>query len=319
MSLSIAPRPATTTNHDQFEVRAEGLGRYTIDVSVPAGSARGTKGLPVILVTDGNVLFDLVRTILHSRFAQIASSVLPPSIIVGVGYPADEGLAGFFSRRHFDFHGEWDMTDPLGIHFQMILEGMKMLEGKPDLTMRTGGAEQFSSFIRDDLLPGLAAHYPIDLEARHTLIGESSGGHYVLRDVFDPRSPFSRYVCISPGFGSAPGSIERLEAEYAAGHDDLDADIFLCCGKVEATGTVPEAMAHFASGITWVAEQLAMRAFPSARVAWEVMDLEDHNSIAPRAVTAGLRSVHRLRPGVHDAELAEATLAAIRAMGVPDA
>ena len=40
---------------------------------------------------------------------------------------------------------------------------------------------------------------------------------------------------------------------------------------------------------------------------WEIMNNEDHSSITPRALAAGLRSVHRIRPGVHVEELKKAT------------
>jgi pimeloyl-ACP methyl ester carboxylesterase len=85
-------------------------------------------------------------------------------------------------------------------------------------------------FLPDELLPSLATRYPIALKARHTLIGNSSGGHFALRALYDAASPFRGYVCISPGFGSAEG-IQKAEAEYAAAHDDLDADLFICCGQ----------------------------------------------------------------------------------------
>lgn len=42
MTLSINPRPFQSTQHDQFEVHAEGLGRYVIDVSLPPNMARDT-------------------------------------------------------------------------------------------------------------------------------------------------------------------------------------------------------------------------------------------------------------------------------------
>jgi hypothetical protein len=70
------------------------------------------------------------------------------------------------------------------------------------------------------------------------------------------------------------------------------------------------ALCQFGSGVTWVAQQFAIRQWPSARVEWEIMNNEDHSSIMPRAVAAGLRSVFRVRPGVHDAELKAATAAA---------
>lgn len=44
------------------------------------------------------------------------------------------------------------------------------------------------------------------------------------------------------------------------------------------------------------------------------MNHEDHGSIQLRAVAAGLRSVHRLRPGVHEAQIKKAQAAMLEAM-----
>lgn len=80
MSLSIAPEPYQASAHDQFEVEAEGLGRYVIDVSLPA-NLQPDATYPVILVTDGNLLFDIAQTICHGRTQQ-RGSFLPPAILV---------------------------------------------------------------------------------------------------------------------------------------------------------------------------------------------------------------------------------------------
>ena len=313
-AIKFEPRPASTDRHDQFEVVADGLGRYTIDISLPAGHDREEARYPVVMVVDGNLLFDAAQVALHGRFMS-AGGLLPPSILVGVGYPADEGMASFYARRNYDFHGPWAMTDPLGLSLHGYFNMMKTAEGKPDMEMRAGGYERFMGFLRDELLPSLAARYPIDLKARHALIGDSSGGHFVLRALYDPASPFRRYVCISPGFGSAEGAIQRAEAEYAAAHDDLDADLFICCGRVEIDQEPVMAMLRFGSGVTWIAEQFAIRGWRSARIDWEIMNHEDHGSIQLRAVAAGLRSVHRLRPGVDEAEVKMAQAAMREALG----
>jgi predicted alpha/beta superfamily hydrolase len=257
----------------------------------------------VILCTDGNLLFDLVQPIVHGGFANQAS-LLPTSVVVGVGYPADEGFASFYARRNHDFHGPWAMTDPLGQVLHQIFGSLKAAEGKPGLTMHAGGYDRFMAFLRDELLPALADRFPIDLDARHTLIGDSSGGHFALRALYDPASPFRRIVSISPSFGSAEGSIQQAEAAYAATHDDLDIDLFVCCGTVELDQNAVSALCRFGTGVAWIAEQFGIRRWRNARVHWEVMNHEDHHSITARAVAAGLRSVHRLRPGVHDDAIA---------------
>ena len=302
MALDIDPKPLQLPSCHTFEVSAEGLGRYTIDVSLPAGFDATEQSYPVVMVLDGNLLFDVAHTIINGRFTGM-SSMMPPAIVVGVGYPADEGLASFYGRRNFDFHGDWGMTDELGLYLQQVFTSFKTAEGKDDLTMSAGGAPRFMSFLRDELLPALAQHYRIDLEGRQTLIGDSSGGHFVLRALYDPESPFKKYICISPGFGSACGAIEALEAAYAEHFDDLDVDLFICAGDQEAEEGV-YAMCRIVSGVVWVREQFARRNWPNARVAAEIMNLEDHGSIAPRAIAAGIRFVNQMRPGMHREEIA---------------
>ncbi len=316
MSLTIVLRPAATQRHDQFEVSAEGLGRYVIEVSLPLGYDASAATYPVILVLDGNLLFDTVQAQVHGRF-NIGGGVWPPSIIVGVGYPADEGFSGFYARRNHDFYGPWDMTDELGQALQQIFTTLKTSEGRPGLTMVAGGYDRFMAFLRDELLPALGHHYRIDPAARHTLVGDSSGGHFALRAIYDPGSPFRRVVSISPAFRAAAGSIQAAEAAYAATYKDMDIDAFVCCGTVEVDEAKIPALCGFGSGVIWVAEQFAIREWPSARLEWEIMNNENHTSIPARAVAAGLRSVHRIRPGVHDAELAEAMAAGQAALTTP--
>ncbi|MBK6296945.1 MAG: alpha/beta hydrolase [Sphingomonadales bacterium] len=314
MALTIDPRPFVSVRHDQFEVEAKGLGAYLIDVSIPANLARDSR-LPVILVLDGNLIFDLVQAIAHGRFTE-AAGPLPPAIIVGVGYPAREGFSTYYARRNFDFHGPWEMTDPLGLQLKGLFTSLRNAEGSSGhaTEILAGGYSAFLSFLRDDLLPDLAAHYPIDLDGNHTLIGDSSGGHFALRALFDPKSPFSKYIAISPSLGTAPGEIEAAEAAFAATHSDLEADVFVCAGSAEVDESVPIALCRFGSAPIWAAEQFAIRNWPSARLTWEIMNNENHTSIAPRAIATGLRAVHNLRPGINNAQLAAATAAAQRSL-----
>jgi hypothetical protein len=272
-------------------------------------------------VTDANYLFDIARYTMHGGLSRVAT-LFPPSLVVGVGYPADEGDASYYARRNYDFHGPWDMTDKIGQLIQSVFEDWKNAEGNAALQMRAGGYERFLAFLREGLLPGLASCYPVDRAARHTIIGCSSGGHFVQRALFDPKSPFKRYVCISPSFAAASGEIEKAEAEYAAAHSDLDADVYICSGRASLNHEV-YAISREASGVVWTAEQFAIRKWPSARIDWEIMDFEDHATNMQRAVSAGLRSVHRIRPGRDDEEvrkrLAAIEPAAFRADAKPRA
>src|SRR5260370_35281014 len=111
--MSIDPQPATFPDFHRFELSADGLGRYDVLVGLPAGYADSTTRYPVIYLTDGPHWFwNVFGTMRFLALGQLA----PAAIIVAVGYPSDEGHAGFASRRHYDFTpGPWDMNDELGV------------------------------------------------------------------------------------------------------------------------------------------------------------------------------------------------------------
>ncbi len=318
MSLTLTPIDVPRGNQHRFEVTCEGHGRYIIDVSLPQGYEKGGRQLPVVLVVDGNLHFDRLQVELHGSMSAVGS-LIPPSIVVGVGYPQDEGFASFYSRRNFDFHGSWDMSDDLGKTLQEVFAGLKKGEGITEMEMRAGGYDSFMRFLRDDLLPSLGSRFPIDPLARHTLIGHSSGGHFTVRALYDPRSPFRRYVALSPSLGTANDEIARAESAFADGRSDYDVDVYVGAGTVEVDAEKMFAMCRFGSGTTWVAEQFAIRRWPNARLHWEIMNNEDHASILARGIAAGLRSVHGVRPGVHTAQVRAATDASRAALTDPQA
>ena len=125
----IDPKPAPAGRHDQFEMVAEGHGRYVIDVSLPAKIEPGVK-LPVVLVVDGNYFFDTVQVAVNGRFAEelagLGRNFMPASIVVGVGYPKSEGTLITVVRRNYDFYDAWDMEqDALGRFVRVEPRGIR--------------------------------------------------------------------------------------------------------------------------------------------------------------------------------------------------
>jgi hypothetical protein len=98
----------------------------------------------------------------------------------------------------------------------------------------------------------------------------------------------------------------RAEADYAVRRNDIDADVFVCAGAEEVGGDADSALCGFGAGVTWCAQQFALCQWPRARLSWEIMNNEDHSSIAPRGIATGLRAVHRMRPGIDREALAAA-------------
>ncbi|MEO7962368.1 MAG: alpha/beta hydrolase-fold protein [Gemmatimonadaceae bacterium] len=67
---------------------------------------------------------------------------------------------------------------PSSVSVQEALRDERQRRGRASLQMRSGGYARFMEFLRDELLPSVAARFPIDTAARHMLVGHSSGGHF---------------------------------------------------------------------------------------------------------------------------------------------
>lgn len=93
MVFKIQPKPAQSDNHDRFDVLADGLSRYTIDVSLPVGYESNGRKYPVILVTDGNCFFDLTQAIVNGAAARMVLGSRPRLSWASVTQPMRVGRA----------------------------------------------------------------------------------------------------------------------------------------------------------------------------------------------------------------------------------
>ncbi len=284
--LSIDPQPVTIPEINRFETFAQGLGRFDVLVGLPADYATSTARYPVIYLTDAPQFFWTLFGIM--RF--LGMGVVPPAIIVGIGWPADEGMSGWGARRHHEFTPPWDMTDELGTIVAGAIAAGRVAEGRPPLEVKAGGAERFLGFLRDELAPAIRTAYRCD-ESKPTLIGESTGAMFVLYALFSDRSPFDKYVCTSPPAGAAGHALFRMEAEYARTHADLPARLFLSAGTEELTRPIM-ALAEVGSGMARFTELFVKRGYPHFAVRSELMSGESHTSIFPRALMHGLLHVY---------------------------
>jgi uncharacterized protein len=199
-------------------------------------------------------------------------------------------VAGWGARMHYDFTpGPWDMSDELGALLKYALVQGATAEGHPDLGVRAGGAEQFLSFLRDELDPAIRDVFRCD-DSKPTLVGASSGGAFVLYALVSGASPFDKYICISPATAFANHRLYELEAEYARSHKDLPARLFLCAGDEEMKDRTM-ALAEVASGVARFTELFAVRGYPGLVVESQILDRESHVTLHPRALMHGLLHV----------------------------
>lgn len=289
-ALEIDPKPAALPEIHRFETFAEGLGRFDILIGLPADYATSTDCYSVIYLTDAPQFFWTLFGIM--RF--MGMGVMPPAIIVGIGWPEDEGMSGWGARRHYEFTPPWDMTDELGMIVKGAIAAGGTAEGRPNLEVKAGGAERFLGFLRDELAPAIRATYRCD-GSKPTLIGESTGAVFVLYALFSEDSPFDKYICTSPPVAAADHALFRMEAEYARTHSDLAARLFLSAGTEEMTQPIM-ALFEVGSGMARFTELFVKRRYPGLALKSELMSGESHTSIFPRALMHGLLHVYAQPP-----------------------
>jgi len=251
---------------------------FVIDVAPPPMSMTPDRSLPIVFVLDGDAVFGTVAQ--TSLYLQMDPGGLPPVLIVGIGYRAEgEGRAGHGERTR-DFTPSSDQR-----YLTMLRAAPAPFTLRPDI--EPGGAQNFMSFIKNELITCLAERYPIDANDQ-TIIGMSLGGLFALHVLFSEPTAFQRYVAISPALWWDDGLLFREEAELAASVSDLAANVFLSVGSLEEA---TDASARMVSNVIELSTVLTRRNYPNLQLTHRVFDGETHLSVFPIALGRGLRAV----------------------------
>jgi predicted alpha/beta superfamily hydrolase len=140
-------------------------------VYVPEGAAKfpDTK-YPVVYLLDGDAHFYSVAGLIH-QLSTINGNTLCPEMIV-VGIPNTDRFRDLTPTHVREFFGD-----------TMIFK-------------TTGGGENFTKFIADELIPYIDSHYPAT--SYRTMIGHSLGGLMVINTIVYHPELFANYLAIDP-------------------------------------------------------------------------------------------------------------------------
>ncbi len=148
---------------------------YRPETSPPA------EGYPIIYVLDANAVFSTFVEAVRVQSGKPEKTGVFPAIIVGIGYQTDQPFSPY---RVYDF------TRP--ISNKDLPPHPKGLEWAPH-----GGAEHFTTFIREDIKPEIERMLSIN-KSKQTLFGHSLGGLFVLQTLFSQSELFNTYIAGSP-------------------------------------------------------------------------------------------------------------------------
>ncbi|MCC4609790.1 alpha/beta hydrolase-fold protein [Xanthomonas campestris] len=239
---------------------------YQVFVALPRGYAdTPQRRYPVLYATDGDYAFPLVKAI--ARRLNGEGPAIEDFILVGLSYAlGDEPMP---SRRR-----DYTPTPEEG-------------PGAPPVATH-GKSAAYIAYLRDQVLPFIAQHYRTD-EQRRLYLGHSYGGLLGTEILLSTPQMFSGYILGSPSYWYGAHVMAQREAAYATTHTDLPAQVYLYVGEYEQVryhknyDMVPDARR--------MVQTLRTRHYPSLRIDLDVLNDEDHLSVAPRGATHGLKTL----------------------------
>lgn len=225
---------------------------------------------PVLYVTDADYAFPIIRQI--GRRLNGEGPEIEEFILIGLSYArGDDGAAS--RRRDYTPTPNGPRTTPAGqVH---------------------GGGAAYQIYLRDVVKPFVAGRFRTD-PARALFLGHSYGSLLGARILLTEPEMFSGYILGSPSLWYDQRHIFEVEEAYAASHRDLRADVYMYIGEYEG---VRAGDARFSQSLDMVADNarfervLRSRNYPGLTIRNEVLNDEDHLSVAPRGFTHGLKAM----------------------------
>lgn len=200
---------------------------FRIKVAQPMSRADGSECFPVVYATDSDYFFGGL-----SNLATLMQGYgeTPRFILVGIGYE-NAGAAAVLRMRDLFPRSVQAL---LGAYIAQVAES-EFVTGLDDARQvtQTTDARDFLRFIREELMPYIAARYPV-VPDDNTYWGYSAGGSFGLFTLFEEPETFKRYVLGSPGVSYKGQNFGvGLAADFLKSSRTMSARLFMSVGELE--------------------------------------------------------------------------------------
>lgn len=239
---------------------------YQVFVQLPPSyAAEPDRRYPVLFVTDADYAFPIIRQL--GRRLNLDGPAVEEFILVGLSYA--QGDNGAASRNR-------DYTP--------TANGPRRAS-----STEHGGGPAYQAYLKTQVLPFMDARFRTD-PSRRILLGHSYGALLGLQILFTEPELFSGYALGSPSIWFDQRHVLKMEADYAARRTDLDADVFIYIGEFEGHGPTPQHTTgpDMVADVATLEATLRSRNYPGLTLGSEVLNDEDHLSVAPRGFTRAL-------------------------------
>lgn len=272
------------TKIEQFELpHPSGEGNFSISISRPENAAKGVT-IPVLYVTDGDLLFSLATEIARCR----GYAGLTQPVVIGVGYglPFPE-----FAQKRTP-----DLSPPQSDEALAAISTLTSLIGT-----QSGGADAFLTFMADTLAPEVVRRCPETVNGERILFGHSLGALFVMHALLSRPDAFDLYIGSSPAIWwdnfaitnrvpALDGALGRLTRQprvlITVGGKEQDVPTEARAGMNLADMQAIVARARMVDAAREFADRLRGAGFKE--VDYVAFQGEEHGSVVPAAIARGL-------------------------------
>ncbi len=249
---------------------------FELYISLPFGYTKSDSAYPVLFSLDANVKFGMMSNIVNNLGT--LTREIPEIIVVGIAYPI-KGLEDWVIGRNRDltptskpeYDKEW-------------VDRLSQVTGRDDIVVKSGGADKFLKFIREELIPFIETEYRVSSTDR-ALHGTSLGGLFSLYTLFQHTETFKKYFAGSPSISWDEPYMFKLENDFAASHKDLPVSLFMCMGGLESESYI--------NNMNKMAKLLRSRNYPNLELETFIFENETHGSTISASIGRGLKILYK--------------------------
>jgi uncharacterized protein len=285
---------ASFVSHEIETHSIEGQGveeTFTVKVLQPMSRADGSERFPVLYTTDTDYFFGGLANLatLMQGYGEV-----PRFILVGIGYRNAAAAAVLRMRDLFSR----PVQKILATYISQVAES-EFVSGLSDVRVvtETTDAVDFLHFLRAELMPFVASHYPT-IPDDNSYWGYSAGATFGLQTLFTEPETFKRYILGSPGvsYKGHHFGIELAGSFVKAGRP-MNTQVFLSVGELEELHTASENF-DLVTGYIRLVKFLQQAAIPGLSLATRIFPDESHATAWTAAFTHGLKAVFGSAAGV---------------------
>ena len=227
---------------------------FEIDIFLPKSYATSNKNYPVVYILDAEYNFGLTSYVTRRL---IKNKDIEEVILVGIAY--DVVYETFYRARGRDL---------TPTHHKSFIP--------------SGQSAKFLNFLSDELIPFIEKNYRT--QKVRAIVGHSFGGLFGYSAMFSGKSPFQKYLLVSPSLWWDEKVIFRIEQDFAKKNNAIRAKVFTSVGDVE--GKMVKQLAQ-------MVKVLKSRNYNGLEISHRVHEDENHRSVFATAFSKGMRHLFR--------------------------